>query len=185
VRGVFVHSGLACGAAASAATALTVMQRGPDNDVVRVADEAPAVMGDGDAPNVPLLVVHGDRDDVVAPNNAAALVRQYLRLNGDATIARETALRPSDASSHEEAGVRYALRTDDWWIDGHVRVRQATVEGLAHAWSGGDGAFGFADPRGPDALGLFERFVADVEAQRTDGIALLRARLARLARQRH
>jgi poly(3-hydroxybutyrate) depolymerase len=178
VRGVFVHSGLACGAAASAATALAVMQHGPDSDVVRVADEARALTRDVGAPNVPLLVVHGDRDGVVAPDNAPALVRQYLRLNGDATIARDAPLRPSDASSHEEAGVRYALRTDDWWIDGRVRVRQAAVEGLAHAWSGGDGAFGFADPRGPDALRLFDRFVADVAAPPSDWIALLRARLA-------
>ena len=73
--------------------------------------------------------------------------------------------------------MHYALRTDDWWIEGRVRVRQSTVEGLAHAWSGGDGAFGFADPRGPDALRLFERFVADVEAPPTNRMALLRARL--------
>ncbi|HTL75682.1 MAG TPA: PHB depolymerase family esterase [Casimicrobiaceae bacterium] len=178
VRGVFVHSGIACGAAASAGTALSVMQQGPDNDVVRVAAEALALAGSREPPNVPLLVVQGDRDPVVSPVNAAALVRQYLRFNGDTTVTSNSPLRASDASSHEEAGVRYALRTDDWWIDGRVRVRQASVEGLAHAWSGGDGAFGFADPRGPDALRLFERFVADAEASPTNWIALLRSRLS-------
>lgn len=178
VRGVFVHSGIACGATSSAATALSVMQRGPDNDVVRVAAEALALTDSREPPDVPLLVVQGDQDPVVAPVNASALVRQYLRFNGDTTVTSSTQLRASDASSHEEAGVHYALRTDDWWIDGRVRVRQATVEGLAHAWSGGDGAFGFADPRGPDALRLFERFVGDVEAPPTNRMALLRARLS-------
>lgn len=161
VRGAFVHSGLACGAAASAATALSVMRHGPDNDIVRVADEARSARRSATPPDVALLVVQGDRDDVVAPVNAAALVRQYLRFNGDASTARDTPLRASDASSHEAAGVRYALRTDDWWIGGRVRVREVQVEGLAHAWSGGDGAYEYADPRGPDALDLFARFIDD------------------------
>src|SRR6187551_392313 len=42
VRGVMTHSGLACAAASSPATALAVMAHGPDNDVARVADEARA-----------------------------------------------------------------------------------------------------------------------------------------------
>jgi poly(3-hydroxybutyrate) depolymerase len=162
VRGVLVHSGLACGAAQSAATALSVMRHGPDTDVVRVADDA-RIAARRAPPDVALLVAHGDRDDVVAPVNAAALVRQFLRFNGDASTACDSPLRPSDASSREEAGVHHALRTDDWWIDGRVRVRHAEVEGLGHAWSGGDGAFPHADPRGPDALDLLARFVADVD----------------------
>ena len=162
VRGVFVHSGVACGAAASARSALSAMRHGPDNDVGRVADQARSALRDASA-DVALLVAHGDRDDIVAPVNAVALVRQYLRFNGETSTSSETRLRPSDASSHEEAGVRYALRTDDWWIDGRVRLREAQIEGLGHAWSGGDGAYAFADPRGPDALDLFARFIADIE----------------------
>lgn len=177
VRGVFVHSGVACGAAASAATAFTVMRKGPDTDVVRIADEARNSARESAPPDVPLLVVHGDRDDVVSPVNGAALVQQYLGFNGDAATASGARLRASDASSHEEAGVRYAIRTDDWWIEGRVRVREATIEGLAHAWSGGDGEFDFADPHGPDALLLFERFITDVDAPRTDWIGRLRASL--------
>jgi poly(hydroxyalkanoate) depolymerase family esterase len=165
VRGVFVHSGLPCGAAASAATALSVMRNGPNNDVVAVADEARSRWRDATPPNVALLVVHGDHDDVVAPANAAALVRQYLRFNGDTLVSSNLPLRGSDASSHEAAGVRYGLRTDDWWIDGRVRVREAMVEGLGHAWSGGDAKRAFSDARGPDALELFERFVGDAEGR--------------------
>jgi hypothetical protein len=39
-----------------------------------------------------------------------------------------------------------------------------TVEGLGHAWSGGDDRHAFADPRGPDALALFARFAAEAAA---------------------
>jgi poly(3-hydroxybutyrate) depolymerase len=35
------------------------------------------------------------------------------------------------------------------------------VEGLGHAWSGGDAAYAYADPRGPDALAILARFIAD------------------------
>ena len=176
VRGVFVHSGLACGAAASAATALPVMRDGPNNDVVAVGDEARSRWHEATPPNVALLVVQGDRDDVVAPVHASALVRQYLRFNGDTLIASDMPLRRSDASSHEAAGARYGLRTDDWWIDGRVRVRAAMVEGLGHAWSGGDASYAFADARGPDALELFTRFVVDAEGRGE------RSRIARLLR---
>jgi poly(3-hydroxybutyrate) depolymerase len=141
------------------------MRNGPNNDIVAVADEARSRWRDATPPNVALLVVHGDHDDVVAPANAAALVRQYLRFNGDTLVSSNLPLRGSDASSHEAAGVRYGLRTDDWWIDGRVRVRGAMVEGLGHAWSGGDAKRAFSDARGPDALELFERFVGDAEGR--------------------
>jgi len=42
-----------------------------------------------------------------------------------------------------------------------VIVRHVTVEGLGHAWSGGDADHAFADPLGPDALELLARFAAD------------------------
>lgn len=161
VRGVLVHSGLACGAASSPSSALPVMRRGPDNDVGRVGDEARSAQADRLPLSVALLVVHGDRDDVVAPVNGVALVDQYLRFNAYASPRTGDAARPADASSRESAGERYAMRIDDWTAAGRVVVRHAQVEGLAHAWSGGDAAFAYADARGPDALDLFARFVVD------------------------
>jgi poly(3-hydroxybutyrate) depolymerase len=167
VRGVFSHSGLACGAASLVTAALSVMQRGPDNDVARIADEARMSARDPQR-HVPLLVVQGDRDDVVAPANGVGLVDQYLRLNGHP--AGETGYRPnaplppSDASAHELAGERYAMRIDDWLIDGRVVVRHVVVEGLGHAWSGGKAGYAFADPQGPDALDLFARFATGAAA---------------------
>src|SRR6476646_4805135 len=56
VRGVVSHSGLACGAASNVTAALSVMRRGPDNDVARVADESRASARDA-ALRVPLLVI--------------------------------------------------------------------------------------------------------------------------------
>jgi poly(3-hydroxybutyrate) depolymerase len=146
---------------------MVVLQHGPDNDVTTFADRAPAP-GD-DAPAwVPLLVVHGDRDDIVAPVNGVALVDQYLRFNahpaGSAGYRPAAALPPSDASSHEAGGQRHGVRIDDWTLGERVVVRHVAVEGLGHAWSGGDTRYAFADPLGPDALALFVRFAADAGA---------------------
>src|SRR5882672_6433899 len=80
VRGVLAHSGLACGAASTPAAAIAVMQHGPDNDVAVIADNARLAKRDASQP-VALLVIQGDRDDVVAPANGIALVDQYLRFN--------------------------------------------------------------------------------------------------------
>jgi poly(3-hydroxybutyrate) depolymerase len=165
VRGVFVHSGLACGVASSAATALSVMRNGPDTDVARIGDAARNAQRHNPPLPVALLVIHGDRDDVVAPSNGVALVDQYLRFNAypaDRAQHPAGALLPaSDASSRESAGERYPMRTDDWTSDGRVVVRHVLIEGLGHAWSGGDGRFAYADSRGADALDLFARFIVD------------------------
>lgn len=165
VRGVFVHSGLACGAASSAATALSVMRNGPDTDVARIGDAARNAQRHNPPLSVALLVVHGDRDDVVAPSNGVALVDQYLRFNAypaDRAQHPAGALLPaSDASSRDSAGERYPMRTDDWTSDGCVVVRHVLIEGLGHAWSGGDGRFAYADAGGADALDLFARFIVD------------------------
>jgi poly(3-hydroxybutyrate) depolymerase len=164
VRGVLAHSGLACGAASSPATALTVMRHGPDNDVARIADDARQLERDA-TERVALLVVQGDRDDVVAPINGVGLVDQFLRFNahpaGREGYRPAAALPPADATAREAgAGDRHAIRVDDWTIDGRGVVRHVTVEGLGHAWSGGNPDYAFADPLGPDALELLARFTA-------------------------
>jgi poly(3-hydroxybutyrate) depolymerase len=143
------------------------MHAGPDNDVARIGDAARAAQREPPLP-VALLVVHGDRDDVVAPVNGVALVDQYLRFNGHAAggggYSPAAALPPSDASMRESVGGRHAFRADDWNRGKRVVVRHVAVAGLGHAWSGGDARHADADPQGPDALDLLARFAADAAA---------------------
>lgn len=153
VRGVFAHSGLACGAAASPLTAITVMRRGPDVDVAAIARAARAAAA-GDV-EVPLVVVHGTADDVVARLNADALARQYLALNGvDVPPGAATTLPPPDAAVRDEAAPLRTVRTRAWRRGGRTLVRIVEVDDLAHAWSGGDPALPFHDGAPPDATAL-------------------------------
>jgi poly(3-hydroxybutyrate) depolymerase len=161
---VLVHSGLACGAASTPANALRAMRDGPDGDVTRVADQAYIAQGRR-SHDVRLLVVHGDADEVVAPANADALVRQYLRFN---RLSQESGVGATDAgrvpppfaTARSATGGDRAFRIDDWHRGLRPVVRRVVVNGLGHAWSGGDGAYAYADPRGPDALDLLDAFVA-------------------------
>ena len=181
VRGVFVHSGLACGAASAPAAAMKVMAHGPDTDVEVLARDVRREAAR--PPLLPLCVVHGAQDDVVVPANAAALVRQFHALNAHPALAREPAgtdadtheatdtremtaaarwpLPPPDAHAVERLGER-EVTTREWRSEGRLCVRHVLVAGLGHAWSGGDAAYPYNDAAPPPATALLERFAADV-----------------------
>jgi poly(3-hydroxybutyrate) depolymerase len=167
VRGVFVHSGLACGAASGPHAAMRVMQQGPDTDVVAIAAEARR--GQARPRSVALCVVHGDADDVVAPRNAAALVRQYLALNGHPALARGEgartdpgALPTPDRESRDVEDSGRIVTTREWTDAGRLIVRYVSIDGLRHAWSGGDAAYPYNDALPPPATGILARFAADI-----------------------
>lgn len=160
VRAIVVHSGIACGAAASAFTAIGVMQRGPETDVEAIAARA---RGDG-KPRVALLAIHGETDSVVSIRNAVALVRQYLRFDGhsavDAPIVSSNAIPVADSEQRSLVNERMTT-TRDWRLDGRLVVRYVSVASLGHAWSGGDDTLPWNDEHGPDATGLAIAFAGE------------------------
>jgi poly(hydroxyalkanoate) depolymerase family esterase len=159
VRSVVTHSGIACGAAASAYTALTVMRRGPETDIAAIAVRARNVGGDV---SVPLLAIQGAADDVVAPRNAAGLARQFLALNGfPVPDGSETTLPPPDAESRDASALPYVLRTREWRQDNRTLVRLVEIESLGHAWSGGDPAVPFNDGNAPDATEMIGKWIEE------------------------
>lgn len=163
VHAVAVHSGLACGAAASAFTAIGVMQRGPETDVEAIAAEV-AGAAPADLP-VPLLAIHGSADAVVAGVNAVMLVRQYLRLNGhpavDAPALPPQSLPAPDATRTDASARARTSTTSDWRVGERLVVRCVSIDGLGHAWSGGDDSLAFNDAQGPDATALVGNFLHD------------------------
>ncbi len=161
VTAVAVHSGLACGAATSALSAIAVMQRGPERDVTRIAVSARTETPTKYLP-IPLLAVHGTADHAVAPGNAVALVRQYLALNGHAAAAQAdaAALPPPDAERRTLADGRVAT-VREWRVGPRLVARYVEVGGLGHAWSGGDPALPYNDAAMPDATELLGDFFAD------------------------
>ncbi|HZQ62566.1 MAG TPA: PHB depolymerase family esterase [Casimicrobiaceae bacterium] len=161
VAGAFLHSGIAAGAASSPMTALDVLQRGPDTDIVAIA-RAAREQGGTRAHAVPVIAVQGMQDDVVAPMHATEIIRQALAFARYPGV--EAAPAPLPAPLREDVASTAEGRrvtTRDWHEDSRLIARLVLVEGLGHAWSGGDPAVKFFDPHGPAATELLRAFMAD------------------------
>jgi poly(hydroxyalkanoate) depolymerase family esterase len=129
---VAVHSGLGYRAARDVGSAFGAMRSGG----------APEPIG-----TVPLLVIHGDADTVVAPVNAQQLIASRLAA-GDVTERG----RP-----RRRAGV---TRTEHRTADGTLAVASLIVHGGGHAWFGGSPAGSYTDPGGPDSSAEIVAFLS-------------------------
>jgi poly(hydroxyalkanoate) depolymerase family esterase len=146
---VALHSGPAFGEARTGITAMDVMRRGARGEPIELVDDMTDVAR---YPGMPALIIHGDADHVVAPVNADQLAAQFLRLN-----------RLVDARGGRQAGEMREDRkggvvTRDYLRGGRRVVRWCRVQGLGHAWSGGDDAVPFHSSKGPDASAVIWEF---------------------------
>ncbi len=133
---VGVHSGLPTGSATDVQTAFAAMSGGAQP--VRRSPKAGATP--------PTIVFHGDADTTVNV------------VNGERVLAAAGLTEGPDARRGTTAlGVPYSRRVH---VDGQgaERAEQWTIHGAGHAWSGGDLAGSYTDPRGPDASAEMLRF---------------------------
>ena len=148
------HSGIACGAAASVYSAPAVMNGRPELDVGEIGRRARVQAA---RPiELPALIIQGLADRTVGPGHARELTRQMLALNGDEETTPGV-LRTPDRSRESEVGGR-RMTTEDFDVQGRASIRVMSIDGLAHAWSGGDDRFEYSDPSPPDATRLMLEF---------------------------
>jgi poly(hydroxyalkanoate) depolymerase family esterase len=128
---VGVHSGLPYGAAYDLPSALAAMRHGH-----------PPAAGTN-APSIPTIVFHGDRDTTVHPRN------------GDQVIAQQ----PQTLVQRGRVPGGHAY-TCTLYLDagGRTVSEQWLVHGAGHAWSGGRSGGMLTEPRGPDASREMVRF---------------------------
>jgi len=145
---VAAHSGVAPGAAKSATTALGAM-RGKHMPPVLTSAVGKAMGAAAQFTTLPpLLVLHGDQDEVVAIRNAEHLASVW---------ATATGARPGNARVMQR-GQRYQAGITEFRRGAQVQVTVCEIAGLGHAWSGGLGSQPFSDPRGPDATRMIWAF---------------------------
>lgn len=111
---------------------------------------------------VPVLVFHGSADSLVNPVNGEQTVQQFLQTNdfGDDGLDNDSVGNAvtSTSTAQVPGGRSYTVNT--YAYGGTELVQHYVVDGLDHAWSGGDATYG-ADPAGPDASLIMWVFFKD------------------------
>jgi poly(3-hydroxybutyrate) depolymerase len=106
---------------------------------------------------VPALVIHGDQDATVHPGNAAQIIEQ---LRAFARYAGGVSDPLTESPELRLSGSVRAYRQQDYLHNERILLRRIIVEGMGHAWSGGDERHPFNDAAGPDASRLIWDFVS-------------------------
>jgi poly(hydroxyalkanoate) depolymerase family esterase len=143
-KALVMHSGIAPGTANSTLSALDAM-RGR-RATAPLATASRSVPADWPA----LLVIQGDADTTVSPNNAEAATRIWAEAAGArASVPRQV-----------RRGARYPMSVTDFKHRGDLVATLVLVAGLGHAWSGGAASQPYSDARGPDASSMAWTFAA-------------------------
>jgi len=133
------------------------MRVGSSNSALKTARQATPVSPDA-AAFVPTLVIHGDRDETVSPVNAEQIIEQTRTLAENDSVPPQPLVETAErrVASSDRA---YQLR--DYAQGGRIVLRKIIIEGLGHAWSGGDDRHPYNDAQGPDASQLIWDFLSD------------------------
>jgi len=145
-----IHSGLARGAAHDLPSAFQAMQNG--------GTAGPTI-------DVPLIVFHGDRDNIVAPVNAERLIAARLAASSGFDGGAGPRV-PASTDRRDSPGRRHSSRMYRD-VDGRVVAEQWIVHGGSHAWFGGNPVGSYTDGQGPDASGEMVRFFLEHTAPLT------------------
>lgn len=151
-----IVSGVMYRGAESVMEAASAMRRGSRSEPAHVARAAAADFS-ASAAVVPTLVVHGEKDATVHPRNADQIIEQ-LRAFVDCLGDSKAPVVASAELLVETGDRRY--RQIDYRQNKQILARRIIVEGLGHAWSGGDTRHAFNDATGPDASALVWEFLA-------------------------
>jgi poly(hydroxyalkanoate) depolymerase family esterase len=130
------------------------------SDPVQAGQQAYKEMGSHARP-MPFIAFEGDADTTVPPINADQLVQQWLvtdDLADDAALNGSVPSAPAKTTQGQAPGGQsYTVRT---YVDNR-RAELAqywVVQGMKHAWSGGDPSQSYADPSGPDETAAMYAF---------------------------
>ncbi|PTL83698.1 PHB depolymerase family esterase [Vitiosangium sp. GDMCC 1.1324] len=109
---------------------------------------------------VPVLVLHGTEDDVVNPINGEQVVQQFLQTNdyGDDGTNNNSVPYASTRVWYGSVPGGRSYTVKDYVYGGRLLVQKYEMQGMGHAWPGGDPSYLFADPSGPDATTLMWDF---------------------------
>lgn len=136
---VGAHSGLPFGAAKDVPSAFAAMA----GNVPESAKKA------SDAPVVRTIVFHGSSDTTVHPSNSERIARNVMDRGAILTIEdNERGITSGRSFERSVKTTAVGITELEYWV----------VDGLGHAWSGGQPGGSYTDTKGPDASAEMVRF---------------------------
>jgi poly(hydroxyalkanoate) depolymerase family esterase len=153
-----IHDGTMYKSAATLVEAQKVMMTGKAPDPDRLGSEAWSC-GGKQRLTVPVMVWHGEGDNIVNRDNAELIVRQFLALNDLADDGKSNGSvkqAPRTESGQVDRGHGYTVASYEY--RGRPLIEYYKVEKMGHAWSGGKHNLLFSDGKGPDASLLIWNF---------------------------
>lgn len=164
---VAMHSGAVLGDAHSAQAGVHTMRHGAQRPPARLIEAlVPAL---DHFPGMPVIILHGQRDRVVALLNARQLAQQFVYLNW-----MFAATEPLPKVSVMGAGTTREYLREDYLQARKPVVRLCLVKGAGHGWSGGDHRLKFHAKDGPNASLAMWRFF-DVHRRDTAPLTIRRS----------
>jgi poly(hydroxyalkanoate) depolymerase family esterase len=155
IAAVGMHSGPVFGVGHSRLGGLAVMQAGAGGQGQRAISTL--LERTPNRSPLPAIVIHGQDDGVVRPVNANQIASQFQMLNGlDSSEAKPMVLKKGNQRSSRNPVNPY--RIADHYRGRKLMLRVCHIEGLGHAWSGGDSSLRFNAREGPDASRLMWDF---------------------------
>jgi len=176
-----IVAGVMYRAADSALAATQAMRTGARVSPESTADEAARGLSHK-MRFVPALVVQGTHDKVVHPRNAEQIIGQFRRFAERLGVAGE---RMTDTVEQHVGSEGRSYLQRDYLHGDQLLLRSILIEGLGHAWSGGDERYQFNDAAAPDASRLIWDFVSKFRRpapQRWPAVRLWPRYLSRLLR---
>jgi len=156
IAAVGLHSGPAYGGCNSVAGAYRVMQQGSRRPISALSD---VLSGLPPQNPVPAILIAGSSDPVVRPVNHRQLLEQFVALNQSHGLIPLPAKELPYGRTSKKHPIKRRLKISDYVIGRKVIVRSIMIEGLGHAWSGGDTAYPF-NATGPNASTIMLDFFA-------------------------
>jgi poly(hydroxyalkanoate) depolymerase family esterase len=153
-----IHDGTMYKSASTLIEAQKVMATAKAPDPERLAGEAWAC-GGNQRLAVPVMVWHGQGDNVVNRDNADLIVRQFIALNDLADDGKSnSSVRPLPSKQAGRVQDGYGYTRLSYGSGARPMIELYKVEKMGHAWSGGKDELLFSDAKGPDASLLMWNF---------------------------
>jgi len=119
-----------------------------------------------------VVVIHGSSDATVAPINGRQVISQYATtldlVLGKGTASKYITDVPTSTANFTVPGTggrQYTVSKYDNTQDKRTLIQFISVNGMGHAWSGGNVSGSYTDPKGPDA----SQFLVDYFFSFTNG----------------